>query len=408
MFRFINIFLIFLILIIVTAVSLIFLAHHDKLAKYVPADSSLYIHTYPQNINKLEIQHQSTVYSLLNNLGLSNQQAQKVIELAKKEIAFYKQPYSDFQIITFVDQDLINFLQQNNISFVQQDKVIYFPKINNNLSYQTENSLTDLAQFRNKNINFSLAYFYFSGKEPLFLPNFVQKESIEPFLGYIYLKNNNIIAKTNLPMKLTSTYNKNINYILQNQIENCDLYTKNIDYSTLSVNKVSKIPENIKYAILKDVGETVEFLDFNQEKFAFTTYYSKQTLQLLQQSIINEIAMLLPEEQKKTLPDDTIAVNLVANPDLWSFTQTDNSNYYLKVEKLNLDINITIQHNLILVTNNYQINDLFENNSTNSQPLNQCSNYNYLITINNPLGNNLLKSISFAANNQQNTIICIQ
>ena len=403
---------ILLIILIISSLLIVFLLfnHPDSLSKYAPADVSLYINAKPQAIQKMATNHQDLIYSWSDSLNLTPNQAQQIVNLSKREIALIKRPRQAFQLITYQNQELLSYLNQQQISYQLDEKIIYLPD-QPDLNLDSANVLHDLEAYQPKKIDFSLIRAYFSGQEQLFLPAVVKEQAeSQPFFAYAKYKNNNFIIKTTLQSEL-GTKQLSQNTILQLPLKS-KIYAQNIDFSQLST-APSLAPENFKYMILQKIGPVTQFIDLGDQYIIVIDANSKSINQL-KDIIKYNLAMLLPEEQIKLLPDKTQAKHLVANPDLWDFQPISSNLFELHEEKLNLHLYLQQNNDTLIVSNNINLNDLYSKNNINlTEALNSCQISNSFLYI-KPQNNNLanlskyLNEIVISINEKSNNIIfCI-
>ena len=320
--------------------------HKDTLKNYVPAEVSLYIHTYPHEINRLFVENYDLEQVVL---GLFDDQAQikKLLILTDKEIAIIKPVNQDYRILTFQTPALVDELNKDKIPYKICDSVIVFPETNNfcdqpKLIYQP------------KRLNFAKATIYFTGKEPLFLPNFIDRSYVTPFYAYLsrpkFFKNTKLYLETTLAGELMSknTAKKQFS-VNSSQKPRFELY--NVDLSKLTL-KASIIPENFKYQLLQNFSQINYFADFDDK---FVLVVGGLSLKDTQTVIKKRLAFLMPQERKKVLPDDTIAINLIANPAYWDFAY-DNGAWQIEEPRQNIKIQMKQIENAVLITNNLDIN----------------------------------------------------
>jgi hypothetical protein len=348
-------------IIIISAAFLLFLNNKDTLAKTLPPNTSFYIHTYPQVINKLAENQKN--YYLHNSflLNLDKNQAQSISALITKELAIFKKPDQSLKIATYSNQELLDFLNTEKIPLVYCDDIIIFPETSSVNYCNTNDNLAKNAQFKPKNAIFSDGYLYYSGNEANFLPEIAKNYAITDFSAYFKIKNQVITIKSTLPS--INLFFRNDQQSWQSQINQTTiLYSRNVDFSQMPLT-AALIKENLYYRLLKKIGR-VEAFSYSKEKSFLTVRQHDRTIDQLENFIKEELSYLLPEEQPQELPDGTPAINLIANPNLWQFTRNENQGSYLEVTELGLTFTIENNQQSLNLTISDKSSEIEQNDQT--------------------------------------------
>jgi hypothetical protein len=306
--------------------------HKDSLKNQVPAEVSLYIHSYPQVINSLPSKYFSLISANLNKSGLTEDELQNIFKLATKEIAVFKTPGSGYQIITFYNQPLEALLRQNRIQFTKCGETIIFPSTNNAC---VQNSLAKNVNYSPSKWNFSKLTLYYSSQEALFFPEYLEKNYMKPFFAYLYEKESfnqpYYFIKTDLTTDLAfepkQSYEKETG-----AEEKTTLYAQSLDFSKLNL-QVGNTRGNFKYQLLQAIGKVYQMMNYEGDSMAVV---AEKSVGELESVIKKRLSYLAPSEEIKLLPDNTQAINLVANPNVWEFETASNGERLLAVKKLNL------------------------------------------------------------------------
>lgn len=389
-------------LIIILAGLFLIYHHQDNLKNHIPANVSVYIHTYPQLFNQINTDQQNLILSTATIFNFSQNQIKKIIQLCQKEIAIIKIPNQNWQIATFKNQNLINYLENQQISYKTTDSIIYFPQ-NQSSVIEISQSLAKNPLFKPKKFNFSDLYLYYSNNEQVFAPDFIGKQYLQPFFAYLSGKDNYFVINTNIK---TNVFNDNNFASLLNSSANYRILAKNINLSLLPLT-ASNVAENFEYSLLKEFNQIDEFIDF-EDKFLFVINSEQKSAEQIKSLILQKIALLLPQEQEKILPDNTIAINLVAKPENWQFTQVTAQKSQLIIDELNFDIQIFQINGKIIISNNIDFEKYNSQNVNNSIDQTKCHPADSYILFNN-LNNTGIDKILINKSKIFNTIkICIE
>lgn len=354
-----NFFVVFCLILLIFSGLFLFLHHKDTLKNYVPKEVSIYIHTYPQEINSLFDKY-FEIKSVFLELFENNSNIEELIKLANREIAIIKPVNQGYRILTYKTPVLEAALKDNKINFQTCGKVLIFPETNNICEQQPK------LDFRPKIFNFSKVIIYFTGKEPLFLPDFIDHNYITPFYAYMSWPNQkagSVFIETNIKGDLMTVNVDNQSYSVNLlNVPRFELY--NFDLSKLTF-KASIIPENFKYQLLQNFSQVNYFADFDDK---FILVVGGLNLKDIQTVIKKRLAFLLPQERKKILPDNTVAINLIANPAYWDF-ENNRGIWELNEPQLGLKLQVKQLESGVLITNNIDINSV---KVGNFEPVNDC------------------------------------
>lgn len=320
--------------------------YRDPLIKHIPADAQAYIHVKQ---------------TILPNLGekavlLTKLLANKVETTPEALSRFLRDSHEDFSVFIADDtyyiavrqnEQTLSTAKNNKLLFETTGKVLYIPKKPQELGTKAHNLSTSIF-YKPKVIDFSKARLFIPDLQQLDLPGMLKPYvTATPLLATVHTNEETLIIRTSMKLPKTEPldnpyygdYKPTFSY-------------HNVDISSFPLTP-SILKENIAYAIAHTIKGPISFAQASND-FIMTVPKESASKNEIESIIAYNIALLLPEEHEKQLPDGTTAIHYVANPSSWKFS-LDQGNETLEEPSLDLNITINETTKAFTITNNTKL-----------------------------------------------------
>jgi hypothetical protein len=374
----------------------LFLAFHhkDTLISNIPGEATAYFHTNSANFIKISEPKQALLLNYLeNNSNLNRDSWQTIFTGTNDEFALFSIKRQIFGVIKNNSNNK-QLLSINNISYQDSNDALIFPKVS-----VTDTKITDQDWFKQIHNKATFADATLTTKDTLLLnTNFTELPSNSPIFAKMSLIDDYINIKVNGEIGQEKTKTVSTDNIPQDTI----LFISGLNLSKLE-QKTDYTAENFDYLLLQSVNGPAQYLVNNENSAIYVNKQSNDSADL-QNKIKEILAFTFPEKQNKPLPDGTAAKQLIANKELWKFSQ-DSTNS-LKIDEPELYIHET--ENYFIVTSKEQLTD----NTTKTQSLKQLAkdchiNYSNQIVYSKIMNVNSINEILISNRNKNHISICI-
>lgn len=339
----------------------------DHFIKHAPSDTGVYINTSTKFINKLpKNQYQLFLQWLEKNSQFNANQWQEAFKMPR-EISFFSLNGELFGIIK-KNKATLSLAQTLLKSYVTLEEVVIFPKIK-----LDDKSLAKTAWFNKtrRKINFSPLNAYVKDiaeiKTPM--PALASNSPIS-ILGKL--------SSGKIKLTIFGDVGQDRGEKIRGQkfiSDNTKLFIRDISFSPIK-EEANFGKGNLVFQLLKSINGPIELRLFDS---SFVLFAQKRfnSIEQLTMNISLILANIYPREKTKLLPDNTLAIHFLADPEKWEFSkevvEKNQIKYKLQKPKQNIDIEVGEAGNLLTVTNNKSQNETGINNIKVNRILNSCS-----------------------------------
>lgn len=389
------------ILVIITGIIFLFSNNKDTLVYSVPGQAETYFHA-KNNISKHFNSEKLDLFIsyLENNSTLNSESWQTILTSHSNEIGIFSINKQIFGIL-YKNNKNTKLLQSLGIDYQLDKHTVIFPKI-----ARSNTNLSDLNWYNsiNKKVNFSKFSIYI--RNNAIIKDFVPQVSGTHEAILINGDKRGISLVLTLNGKgIGQNYNKKELDSGNFSLKNTEFVIKNIQTKNFNIQKKYKVDQISNHLLNKLDGFNSFFK--NQDGFLIVTPKEDNNLEQIQNDIKVFLASVVPDKQQKTLPDGTISIQLVANPEKWQFEIIDingTSFYKIEDEESQTQIFISEQDQAYLITNQAE---KIENTSYQLTTQSYCSKYSHTPMTHSKFSSNIFSSITFINHNQNKTSICI-
>ncbi len=326
----------------------LFFNHNDHLVKYVPAQAEAYFHTTTQNLLKIPEKQRIFYLSWLEDKSaMSAGRWQSILEHLDEEVGFFSLNGQVFAVAKDT-QKTLELISRNETSFTREGKVLFFPRLTVSADKLHE---TEWFKQTRRKIAFTNFLIYIKDIRTLKIP-FVADQPSSPLALAGSAHENTLCLKTHgLTGQEVGRHEKPQISVLP---ADTSAYFNNI-FPGKIVQNAEYSPQNFIFHLLKSLNGAVEFAQ-TPDGFMIIASQKENPTEQLQSFILNILAQTLPSEKSKLLPDQTTAIQYIADPNAWKFETvvSDYQQQYILTEpKINLDLRLTEVDGQLIINNNF-------------------------------------------------------
>jgi len=388
---------------IASALGILFLLfnHVDTLYHYVPGSAENYLHIKPQSLNELTpAQKQEIIIWLSAHSTLDQEAWQQILSLNTRELGLYT---LNGQIFGLVKKNHVteNFFNGSILKSVVTKKVIFFG--GRVLGKEDLQSLAQSAWFKSvrQKILFKDFVFYSQNLKTLNLGLPTIKNAEIPLISLLgNIKDARVQAS--ILGNVGQAKDKFITNGLSRLPASTIAYFRNLSLS--NIDKFKTISTNLEFSILQKLPSNLEYFK-DPAGSELKLPKDSITLERLKQVILDATAQIYPTRTEKILPDGSIAINLIANKQAWSFVEFSPKHWILP--PITEDKTTPALIDLMETQNDYRIT--FGSPNFNGELESKCElpkfSQNGIIYYN--LGLNSFENLLIQNKNQKKIKICI-
>ena len=315
----------FLLAVAIAILCLIFLFanHGDNLVRFVPAEAEAYFHAKTRDILKLpENQWQTYTSWLADKSGLPAPAWQSVLTELNDEVGIFTINGQAFGLVkntphaqALLNKNLVVGIDSNQSrQSVPKNNALIFPALS-----LSATKLTDTKWFEDtrRKLVFSDYALYLKKLNSNIFP-FPALGTEKPIAVFGSVDNG--VLKLKVRGDVGQPLRGQQKMQLTNLPDNFNFYFRNINTSTMT-QKAEYTAENFRFNLLKLVNGPVEYLD-TATGFTLFVGTANNPIEELKQNIAGLLALTEPTKKEKSLPDGTIAIQRIVDPDDWQFKET--------------------------------------------------------------------------------------
>jgi hypothetical protein len=392
----------FISLITIGCLFILFFSHPDNLARFVPAEATLYLHSQNNFLDKLPNNQKNLFLAWLEKKStLTQSQWDQIIKEKTKEFALFT-INGQFFGLTETNPNLKNTLEKTKISFTEVNNHLYIPAIKtNNTTITKESWYTNIR----KHFNLSSLTIYLKNPRAMDIPTALINTNELP------------VVITNTTIQKTNCYNLHGQIGFTNKTKepahfsitpDTKIYFNNFPAKEIS-QKVDYTLNNFPLLLLKTLKGSMEFVN-TTDNFAIRVPKKENSLKEIQNNIKFILAQTKPSEKEKLLPDETIATQLIADSTQYLFSEVDNNHQQIKLDEQNFEINIkTKEKDHYIFSNSIFLNTKLTSNSNSNNPLSHKTNQGlFYLNPTTPQATKSLPAVWLLNKNPHNISICIE
>jgi len=335
-------FFVFTLIITLGLFYVLFFSYPDKLVKYVPAEAETYLNMRTKYLAKVSTKEKDLFLTWLTQHNtLEKSQWEQLFSQQTPEIGFFTINKQVFGILKNTPE-IKKALTSANISLTETPKIIFIPKIKlNNNSLAKESWFKDLE----KKLNFSQLTLYTKNLKALNIsPSMLAQD------GPVAVSTKNFNKKTcyKTSSGINST-NKTTNINRFDQTKG-NLYLNGVETDAIAQD-INYTLENLPILLLKNMIGPVEFIS-DKQNFAIRVNKAGNNELLIQNKIKFILAQVSPTEKIKYLPDDSPAIQLIADAKAYQFKNVNNDQQQIIFNNEKYQLNLFKDTNFYFVTDN--------------------------------------------------------
>ncbi|PIR94460.1 hypothetical protein COT97_01230 [Candidatus Falkowbacteria bacterium CG10_big_fil_rev_8_21_14_0_10_39_11] len=340
------------------AVLVLIVDHKDTLINQMPGDITVYLHAKNSDWQNLNRHRPEAIIYLVAETGLETDQVNHLFDNSNMETAIIQREDKNWYFVQEKSASIESWLKINNIPYYLNNETVIFPLKQSGLG-QISASLKDKLVIKPRLFDFSDIKIYISGQSVDIIPSAIMNpENTEPFWGYLNFKKEKIRIVTTLQAPKLNKNTPLPRYFQAN------MSLDNINPATYLTQNVSYVPENLDYLLLKNINESMKYQKFDNADNNLSIILipePQKSIDELQTVISQLMAKIYPSKKRITLPDNSNAVHLIADPGKFEFELIENT-YQLEIEDTSIYIQ-EIPHengqNEIIITLGKPINYFF-------------------------------------------------